>query len=143
MTKIDETKQYKFSEIVRMVEDKELPVGTLVNNDARTLEVSASWLFMGFTDKDSPYVETIIGSYDINTMWTIKLPKEGEYYLKAPHTFAKCNTWLNLNTQTHAYFLGDTNEQFSGYQTQFTQSEISAMPFDTSFFGEPIKVEVD
>lgn len=36
MTKIDETKQYKFSEIVRMLEEKELPVGTVVEQKGTT-----------------------------------------------------------------------------------------------------------
>lgn len=143
MSKIDETKQYKFSEIIAMLENKELPEGTVLENgyfpDCYEVEESG----YGFTlfEQKGYKPAPILCSRLINYSWTIKLPKEVKYYLKAPATFANCATWLNFSTQTHAYFLGDTNEQFLGYQTQFTQSEIDAMPFDTSFFGEPIEAE--
>lgn len=140
MKKIDETKHYKFSEIVRMVEDKELPIGTEVRHDEKTLYVeSPNGYHYGLqSERYSSYVDAIIGSYDINNIWTIKLPREDKFYLKAPKEFR--DKYLNFGTNLGKYFLSDKSCE-GNYQTQFTQSEIDAMPFDTSFFGEPIKVE--
>ncbi|QXP45180.1 hypothetical protein cd3_054 [Carnobacterium phage cd3] len=142
MIQIDETKNYKFSEIVRMLEDKELPEGTVLENSYFPDIYEVEETSYGFTlfEKIGIGSAPVLNTKLINFKWTIKLPKEGKYYLKAPSTFSKCNTWVNLNTQTHAYFLGRSREQLHGYRTRFTQSEIDAMPFDTNFF-EKIKVE--
>lgn len=137
MTKVDETKQYKFSEIVRMVEDGELPVGTKVAPNG-----AYDYLVVG----KGTSLKNMHGitSIELNTnlafkkTWTIKLPKEDKYYLKAPKEFR--DKYLNLNMNSGKYFLSDKSCG-DKYQTQFTQSEIDAMPFDTNFFGEPIQVE--
>ncbi|MFS7254386.1 hypothetical protein AB6860_02945 [Carnobacterium divergens] len=63
MTKIDETKQYKFSEIVRMLEEKELPVGTVVEQKGTTLFVEKGGKYYGLaSEKNCTYVVTKIGS---------------------------------------------------------------------------------
>ena len=109
MTKIDETKQYKFSEIVRMVEDKELPIGTKVlggYGKSITLNVQPIMSNYGLQDEteyQSFNKAVIIGNYDINNMWTIKLPKEVKYYLKAPTCFRDF-VFLNYSRKDCGYF---------------------------------------
>ncbi|SBO18630.1 hypothetical protein [Carnobacterium divergens] len=139
MTKIDETKQYKFSEIVRMVEDRELPVGTKVAASEVTdyLLVAEELNTNKLTSSDGDNIARFNFNMVFSRLWTIKLPKEDKYYLKAPKGFN--SDYLNLNSHTGSYFLAGTGYG-NNYQTQFTQSEISAMPFKTSFF-EKIKVE--
>ncbi|MDT2011148.1 hypothetical protein [Carnobacterium divergens] len=142
MTKIDETKQYKFSEIVRMVEDKELPIDTKVfggYGKSRTLNVQPTMENYGLQDETEyqSFNKAVIGSYDINNMWTIKLPKEEQFYLKAPECFGV--KYLNLQFSSGEYFFASSSNTVI-FQSQFTQSEIDAMPFDTNFF-EKIKAE--
>lgn len=143
MTKIDETKQYKFSQIVRMLEDKELPVGTSLISEYCTKKYpyivarhSCASPFNNIFEMDLN--EPILTDKLFGYLWTIKLPEDDKYYLKAPKEFV--DKYLNLNMNSGKYFLSDKSCGYK-YQTQFTQSEISAMPFDTNFFGEPIKVE--
>ena len=144
MTKIDESKQYKFSEIIAMLENSELPEGTELTN----AYYSANHVYVvskldGFDsdcmfDKRSSSV-TNIDIWLISYLWSIKLPKEDKFYLKAPVLFAR-GLHLNYNKQTHAYFLGSLT-QTEGHQTKFTKKEIDSMPFDTNFFRDPIPVE--
>ena len=144
MTKIDESKQYKFSEIIAMLENKELPEGTELTN----AYYSANHVYVvskldGF-DSDCMFDKrsSSVAHIDIRLisyLWSIKLPKEDKFYLKAPKLFVR-GSLLNYNKQTHAYFL-DSPAEIEGHQTQFTQTEIDAMHFDTNFFGEPIPVE--
>lgn len=141
MTKIDETKQYKFSEIVKMLEDNEMPIGTtiVIGDDAATsitMTVSGKRR-INHTDWIFAMVNL---EHAITSACTIKLtiPKEDKFYLKAPKEFR--DKYLNLNMNSGKYFLSDKSRG-DKYQTQFTQSEIDAMSFDTDFFGEPIKVE--
>lgn len=140
MTKIDETKQYKLSEIVRMLEDSELPKGTILTSElypnSYPLIVDEALYCDTLFNKsgDSPELSSRL----IRNYWTIKLPDEDKYYLKAPKEFR--DKYLNLNMNSGKYFLSDKSRG-DKYQTQFTQSEIDAMPFDTNFFDEPIKVE--
>ena len=143
MTKIDETKQYKFREIVRMLEDKELPVGTVLKDEYyhEAYVVEGSDWGLTFFEQKGYRNAPILCCCLINYLWTIKLPKEDKYYLKAPDRFAKGSSYLVYNTQTRAYFLDGIIADEAGYQTKFTQSEIDDMPFDTSFFGEPIEAE--
>ena len=142
MTKIDETKQYKFSEIIAMLENKELPVGTVLINAYYTekypyvvAKYSSASLFNSIFEMNLNVLT--LNEKTFGYLWTIKLPKEDKYYLKAPKGFN--SDYLNLNSHTGSYFLAGTGYG-NNYQTQFTQSEISAMPFKTSFF-EKIKVE--
>ncbi|MFS7238172.1 hypothetical protein [Carnobacterium divergens] len=136
MTKIDETKQYKFSEIVRMVEDGELPVGTKVAPNG-----AYDYLVVG----KGTSLKNMHGitSIELNTNlafrkpWTVKLPKEEQFYLKSPECFGV--KYLNLQFSSGEYFFASSSNT-DGFQTKFTQSEISALPFKTSFFKK-IKVE--
>ena len=141
MTKIDESKQYKFSEIIAMLENKELQINACVTNSegkGYIVRKTARQNF-GLVHKSGMDVKIIITARDVNDLWTIKLPKEDKFYLKAPVLFAR-GLYLNYNKQTHAYFLGSLT-QTEGHQTKFTQKEIDAMPFDTNFFGDPIPAE--
>lgn len=144
MTKIDEAKQYKFSEIIAMMENKELPVGTELKQSSdsdRVVCVSTIWGREIALKESAEYEwnEFWIFPAEINDLWTIKLPKEDKFYLKAPGCFRDVE-FLNYSRMDCGYFLSDEYES-NIVKTQFTKSEISAMPFDTSFFGEPIKVE--
>lgn len=140
MKKVDETKQYKFSEIVRMLEDSELPKGTILTSElfpnSYPLIVEEALYCDTLFNKsgDSPELNSRL----IRNSWTIKLPKEDKFYLKAPKEFN--GYYLNLKIHTGVYFLADT-ECGNNYQTQFTQSEIDDMSFDINFFEKPIKVE--
>ncbi|MDT1959518.1 hypothetical protein MX629_13925 [Carnobacterium divergens] len=142
MTKIDETKRYKFSEIVRMVEDKELPEGTLLKNSYYHFEYEVIKTDKGFSIFEPKGVGNAptLCSRLLNFKWTIKLPKDKEdkYYLKAPKEFG--DKYLNLNMRRDVYFISDAGCGNDYQKTQFTQSEISAMPFKTNFFKK-IKVE--
>lgn len=140
MTKIDETKQYKFSEIVRMLEEKELPVGTVLGDDyyhENYVVEGAGYGLTLFEQKGYRRSPRLCGRL-INCLWTIKLPKEVKYYLKAPAPFG--GKYLNLQFSTGEYFFAGSSNTVA-FQTKFTQSEIDDMPFDTSFFGEPIEAE--
>lgn len=134
MTKIDETKQYKFSEIIAMVENKELPEGTKVAPNG-----AFDYLVVGKNASLNNADGSTFVKFNINLAfrkpWTIKLPKEDKYYLKAPKLFSVSSSYLQYNSQTRAYSL-------NSYGEPFTQSEIDAMPFDTNFF-EKIKMEDD
>ncbi|MDT1943360.1 hypothetical protein AB6883_12815 [Carnobacterium maltaromaticum] len=143
MTKIDESKQYKFSEIIAMLENSELPEGTELTN----AYYSANHVYVvskldGF-DSDCMFDKrsSSVANMDIRLisyLWSIKLPKEDKFYLKAPGAFK--SKYLNLHIPNDHYFLSDKSGS-EIYQTQFTKKEIDAMPFDTTFFGEPIKAE--
>ncbi|MDT1959498.1 hypothetical protein MX629_13820 [Carnobacterium divergens] len=139
MTKIDETKQYKFSEIVRMVEDKELPVGTKVAASEITdyLLVAEGLNTNKLTSSDGDNIARFNFNIVFSRLWTIKLPKEDKYYLKAPDCFDRC--YLNLELSSGVYFFDDSLNTGTS-QTQFTQLEIDDMPFDINFFKK-IKVE--
>lgn len=141
MTKIDEAKQYKFSEIVRMVEDRELPVGTKVAASETTdyLLVAEGLSTNKLTSSDGDNIARFNFNMVFSRLWTIKLPKEDKFYLKPPSAFVQ-NIVLILNIKDNAYFVGFSATRIEDYQSQFTQSEIDAMPFDTNFF-EKIKVE--
>lgn len=138
MIKIDETKQYKFSEIVRMVENKELPEGTKVSPNG-----AFDYLVVGKNTSLNNADGSTFVKFNINLAfrkpWTIKLPKEDKYYLKLPGSFESYSVYLNYDKDLTEYSLGDKTE-IQELQTKFTQSEISAMPFKTSFFKQ-IKVE--
>ncbi|MFS7206677.1 hypothetical protein AB6831_04120 [Carnobacterium divergens] len=140
MTKIDETKQYKLSEIVRMLEDSELPKGTILTSElypnSYPLIVEEALYCDTLFNKsgDSPELSSRL----IRNSWTIKLPKEDKFYLKAPESFG--SSYLNYNIITNNYTIF-TKSETKLCKTKFTQSEIDAMSFDTNFFGEPIKVE--
>ncbi|MGO2961257.1 MAG: hypothetical protein ACTIDE_01830 [Carnobacterium maltaromaticum] len=140
MTRIDESKQYKFSEIAVMLENKELPKGTILFNDYYTNhyplivteELYCNALFTKASG-EAPKLDNRLISYS----WTIKMPKEDKFYLKAPGAFK--SKYLNLHIPYENYFLSD-NCGSETYQTQFTQKEIDTMPFDTNFF-EKVKLE--
>lgn len=139
MTKIDESKQYKFSEIIAMLENSELPLNTCVTNSegkGYIVRKTAGQNF-GLVQKSGMDLKIIITARDINDLWTITLPKEDKFYLKAPGAFK--SSYLNLHIPNDHYFLSDKSGSVM-YQTQFTQKEIDAMPFDTKFF-EKVKVE--
>ncbi|MDT2011215.1 hypothetical protein [Carnobacterium divergens] len=134
MIKIDETKQYKFSEIVRMVEDGELPEGT---------KVAASGVFDYLLVGKGSNVNKLynadgndIAMFNLDMLfsrlWTIKFPKEDKFYLKAPDCFGEYD-YLNYNSNRNKYEF-NSNHNDGEWQTKFTQSEISALPFKTSFF---------
>ena len=142
MTKIDESKQYKFSEIIAMLENSELPEGTELTN----AYYSANHVYVvskldGF-DSDCMFDKrsSSVANMDIRLisyLWSIKLPKEDKFYLKAPGAFKW--KYLNLDIPYENYFLSD-NCRSETYQTQFTQKEIDTMPFDANFF-EKVKLE--
>jgi hypothetical protein len=143
MTKIDESKQYKFSEIIAMLENSELPEGTELTN----AYYSASSIYvvskLDSSDSDCMFNKRSggVAHADIRLIsypWSIKLPKGAKFYLIAPKEFY--HRYLNLDRKDKTYCLSD-KEDSSYYKTQFTQKEIDAMPFDTKFFGEPILVE--
>ena len=138
MTKIDESKQYKFSEIIAMLENKELPEGTKVTLcHSSNLYYYAGEGESGFWLYDHYGITPPTGSTHINYEWTIKLPKEDKFYLKAPKGFY--HNYLNFDRTDKIYSLLD-EEDSSYYKTQFTQKEIDSMPFNVDFF-EKIKVE--
>lgn len=144
MTKIDESKQYKFSEIIAMLEDGELPVESKVIGirEHKILEVKkvdcscGSYGFYG-TENSGPFIDALIGAHDINDLWTIKLPKEDKFYLKLP--FESISPFLHYcyDRKKYEFFSEPLN---SSCQGQFTQKEIDDMDFDTTFF-EQGKVE--
>ncbi|WP_413488093.1 hypothetical protein [Carnobacterium divergens] len=140
MIKIDETKQYKFSEIVRMVEDKVLPVGTKVapHNVFEYLVVGKGTNGNNLIDRYGYACITFNMNLAFREFWTIKLPKEEQFYLKAPDSFEMYSVYLNYDKELKKYSLDDKFE-IQEFQSKFTQSEISAMPFKTSFFKQ-IKV---
>ncbi|WP_413496521.1 hypothetical protein [Carnobacterium maltaromaticum] len=146
MTKIDESKQYKFSEIIAMLEKKELPTETVIRRENkmysdRVLKVESN--IVGEVGVLSPSekvsIRANIALLDINSFWSIKLPKEDKFYLKAPDCFIG-ELFLTYHKTLKKYY---TSNKFEDHitQTQFTQKEIDAMPFDTNFFGDPISVE--
>ena len=138
MAKIDESKQYKFSEIIAMLENKELPKGTKVTLcHSSNLYYYAGEGEVGFWLYDHYGVTPRTGSTHINYEWTIKLPKEDKFYLKAPKRFY--HRYLNFDRNDKTYSLSD-KEDTTSYETQFTQKEINSMTFDTKFF-EKVKVE--
>ncbi|MDW5523628.1 hypothetical protein R6Z02_07690 [Carnobacterium maltaromaticum] len=141
MIKIDESKQYKFSEIAVMLENKELPKGTILFNDYYTNyyplivteEMYCNALFTKASG-DAPKLDNRLISYS----WTIKLPKEDKFYLKAPSCFVY-GGFLNYSKNANKYFLAGGNTGIN-VQTQFAQKEIDSMPFDIKFF-EKVKAE--
>lgn len=140
MTKIEERKQYKFSEIIAMLENRELPKGTIVTSEhypnSYPLIVAESLYCGALHDKSGKSPE--LTSRLIIHSWTIKLPKEDKFYLKAPGAFK--SRYLNFHIPNDRYFLSDKSGS-EIYQTHFTKKEIDAMPFDTKFFDDPIPVE--
>lgn len=141
MTKIDESKHYKFSEIVAMVESDKLPVGTKVapHNVFDYLIVGKGTNGNNLIDQHGNACIRFNMNLAFRELWTIKLPKEEQFYLKAPDSFEMYSVYLNYDKDLTEYSLGDKTE-IQEFQTKFTQSEISAMPFKTSFF-EKIKVD--
>lgn len=141
MTKIDETKQYKFSEIVRMVEDGELPEGTKVaaSGVSDYLLVAKELNVNKLTSSDGSDFAMFNLDMLFSRLWIIKLPKEEQFYLKAPDSFERYSVYLNYDKELNKYSLDDKFE-IQEFQSKFTQSEISAMPFKTSFFK---KIKVD
>ncbi|MFS7427043.1 hypothetical protein CKN96_15785 [Carnobacterium maltaromaticum] len=140
MTKIDESKQYKFSEIIAMLEGKEFPLDTCVfNSDGEKYTVKKTTVnYFGLVRRQQMAVQAIISAKDINGLWTIKLPPEDKFYLKAPSCF-RYFEFLNYSKMDGEYFLEDANES-NLCKTKFTEKQIDAMPFDTKFF-EKVKVE--
>ena len=146
MTKIDESKQYKFSEIIAMLENKELEEGTVIRRknkmySDKVLKVESNIVgevgLISMFEKVS--IAVAVTLLDINSFWSIELPKEDKFYLKAPDCFTG-ELFLTYHKTIKKYY---TSNKFEDHitQTQFTQKEIDAMPFDTNFFGEPIPVE--
>ena len=140
MTKIDESKQYKFSEIIAMLDNRELPKGTIVTSEhypnSYPLIVAESLYCGALHDKSGKSPE--LTSRLIIHSWTIKLPKEDKFYLKAPDCFTGF-LFLKHNKNIQKYYTSDKYED-AFTQVKFTQKEIDSMPFDTKFF-EKIKVE--
>lgn len=146
MTKIDESKQYKFSEIIAMLENKELAEETVIRRENKMygdkgLKVESNVVgevgLISMFEKHS--IAVAVTLLDINSFWSIKLPKEDKFYLKVPGCFIG-KRFLNFKKTSQQYF-SDTKLEDDFNQTQFTQKEIDAMPFNTEFFGEPIPVE--
>lgn len=143
MTKIDESKKYKFSEIIAMLEDSELPEGAELTN----AYYSANHVYVvskldGF-DSDCMFDKrsSSVANMDIRLisyLWSIKLPKEDKFYLIAPETF-ECR-YLTFDREDQTYTLWENEEESFCFQAEFTQKQIDAMPFDTKFF-EKVKAE--
>ena len=140
MTKIDESKQYKFSEIIAMLENSELPLNTCVTNSVGKGYIARKTpgQNFGLVQKSGMDLKIIITAWDINDLWTITLPKEDKFYLKAPDCFTGF-LFLKHNKNIQKYYTSDKYED-AFTQVKFTQKEIDAMPFDTNFF-EKVKVE--
>ncbi|WP_413509302.1 hypothetical protein [Carnobacterium maltaromaticum] len=140
MTKIDESKQYKFSEIIAMLENEELPNETNISSGTESFIVLKCMLgtFGLASNKDDSFVKAHITPTDINSYWSIELPKEDKFYLKAPDCFTGF-LFLKHNKNIQKYYTSDKYED-AFTQVKFTQKEIDSMPFDTKFF-EKIKVE--
>ncbi|WP_010049736.1 hypothetical protein [Carnobacterium maltaromaticum] len=140
MTKIDESKQYKFSEIIAMLENSELPLNTCVTNSEGKGYIArkTAGQNFGLVQKSGMDLKIIITARDINDLWTITLPEEDKFYLKAPSCF-RYFEFLNYSKMDGEYFLEDANES-NLCKTKFTEKQIEAMPFDTNFFE---KVNVD
>lgn len=144
MTKIDESKQYKFSEIIAMLENKELAEGTEV---FRSDEKDPLKFSVCFGDNNSlelvgvynlSVISVKVSGLNVGSQWSIKLPKEDKFYLKAPDCFTGF-LFLKHNKNIQKYYTSDKYED-AFTQVKFTQKEIDSMPFDTKFF-EKIKVE--
>ena len=139
MTKIDESKQYKFSEIIAMLENKELQENSVVEHENKLLKVHKNRIGLGLKDVSNDlFIQATISVVDINALWVIKLPKEDKFYLKAPDCFTGF-LFLKHNKNIQKYYTSDKYED-AFTQVKFTQKEIDAMPFDTNFF-EKVKVE--
>lgn len=140
MTKIDESKQYKFSEIIAMLENSELPLNTCVTNSEGKGYIArkTAGQNFGLVQKSGMDLKIIITARDINDLWTVTLPEEDKFYLKAPSCFREFE-FLNYSKMDGEYFLDDANES-NLCKTKFTEKQIEAMPFDTNFFE---KVNVD
>lgn len=144
MTKIDESKQYKFSEIIAMLENKELPVGTEVfmsdqfYPDVYTVESGINVSYGLSKYRNCSLVAGETSSLNISNLWNVRLPKEDKFYLKAPSCFVY-GGFLNYSKNANKYFLAGGNTGFN-VQTQFAQKEIDSMPFDIKFF-EKVKAE--
>lgn len=141
MAKIDESKQYKFIEIIAMLENKELPAGTAIRREnkkygEKILEIQGNGLDL-VQKFGKGKISVIVGNVEINSFWSIKLPEEDKFYLKAPDAFK--NGYLNLHLLNRYYLVNDKNDT-TMHQTKFTQKEIDTFPFDTTFF-EKVKVE--
>lgn len=143
MFKIDESKQYKFSEIIAMLENKELPAETVISMAGRGFGVGENMLgFMGLFDhskfNQAKSLDVRITPHEINSLWTIKLPEEDKFYLKAP--FKTKKKYLHYCSDSKDYFFHSTTNETYCCSNKFTQLEIDAMPFDVNFF-EKVKVE--
>ena len=78
-------------------------------------------------------------SYFMGRIWGVLWGKEDKKYsLRLPNMFNQSIAYLNYDPNEHDYFFS-TIDDSKYIQTEFTQSEIDKMPFDTSFF---IKEEV-
>ena len=143
MAKIDESKQYKFSEIIAMLENEELPVGTEVfmsdqfYPDVYTVESGINVSYGLSKYRNCSLVAGETSSLNISNLWNVRLPKEDKFYLKAPDAFK--NGYLNLHLSNRYYLVNDQNDTTT-HQTKFTQKQIDVMPFDVVFF-EQIKVD--
>jgi hypothetical protein len=142
MTKIDESKQYKFSEIIAMLENKELPAETVIRREnkkygEKILEIQSNGLDL--VEKfGKSNISVSVGIVEINSFWSIKLPKEDKFHLRLPSCFRDFE-FLNYNRKDCQYYIYDLYNS-NIVKTQFTQKEIDSMPFDTNFF-EKVKVE--
>ncbi|WP_157456231.1 hypothetical protein [Carnobacterium maltaromaticum] len=138
MTKIDESKQYKFSEIIAMLENKELQENSVVEHGNKLLKVHKNGIGLGLKDvSNDRFIQATISVVDINAFWVIKMPKEDKFYLKLP--FESLSPFLHYcyDHKKYEFFSEPLN---SSCQWQFTQKEIDDMNFDTTFFE---KVEVE
>lgn len=138
MTKIDESKQYKFSEIIAMLENKELQENSVVEHGNTLLKVHKNGIGLGLKDvSNDRFIQATISVVDINAFWFIKMPKEDKFYLKLP--FESISPFLHYcyDRKKYEFFSEPLNGSCQG---QFTQKEIDDMDFDTTFF-EQGKVE--
>ena len=142
MTKIDESKQYKFSEIIAMLEEGLLPEMTKVldlSHGVLLYVQESNACEFGLTEKKDPaFIETDISSVHINALWTIELPELEKFYLKAP--FKTKKQYLHYCSDSKEYFFHSTTNETYCCSNKFTQREIDRMTFDTDFF-EKVKVE--
>lgn len=67
--------------------------------------------------------------------------EEIKYYMMTPDGFDKRLRYLKLNTNKNEYYVGDKNEHYGPFKTQFTQSEIDAMPQKYRGFFTQVEVE--
>ena len=138
----------KTSELKKIIEDNKF---IFVNSDCnksifiyKNLEDQANYRQSSFISKQDAWfgvddnMPKVVAQAILDYAYTPLEEREEEkkYYLKRPNCFVASSVVLNFYEGEYL-FSGKIQE--NGYQTQFTQSEIDAMPFDTNFF---IKEEV-